>query len=49
MLKQAKIKLRQLLLDDSGIAMAFTIMVFLVFFLLCVSVYAMTENIRQKM
>ena len=49
MLNQARIKLRQLLFDDSGVAMAFTIVVFLVFFLLCASVYAMTENIRQKL
>ncbi|MEG1979558.1 MAG: pilus assembly protein TadG-related protein [Victivallaceae bacterium] len=28
--------------------MAFSIMVFLLFFMLCVSVYAMSENIRQK-
>lgn len=48
MLKQAKIKLKSLIYDDSGVAMAYTIMVFLFFFLLCVSTYAMTENIRQK-
>lgn len=48
MLKQAKIKLKNLIYDDSGVAMAYTIMVFLFFFLLCVSTYAMTENIRQK-
>lgn len=49
MLKQAKIKLKSLIYDDSGVAMAYTIMVFLFFFMLCVSTYAMTENIRQKM
>ena len=48
MLKQAKIKLKSLIYDDSGVAMAYTIMVFLFFFMLCVSTYAMTENIRQK-
>lgn len=49
MLKQAKLKLKSLIYDDSGVAMAYTIMVFLFFFMLCVSTYAMTENIRQKM
>ena len=49
MLKQAKIKLRNLIYDDSGVAMAYTIMAFLFFFMLCVSTYAMAENIRQKM
>ena len=49
MLKQAKIKLKSLIYDDSGVAMAYTIMVFLFFFMLCVSTYAMSENIRQKM
>ena len=49
MLKQAKIKLKSLIYDDSGVAMAYTIMVFLFFFMLCVSTYAMAENIRQKM
>ena len=48
MLKQAKITLKSLIYDDSGVAMAYTIMVFLFFFMLCVSTYAMTENIRQK-
>ena len=49
MLNQAKIKLKSLIFDDSGIAMAYTIMVFLLFFMLCVSAYAMSTNIRQKM
>lgn len=49
MLKQAKIKLKNLIYDDSGVAMAYTIMVFLFFFMLCVSTYAMSENIRKKM
>ena len=49
MLKQAEMKLRQLLFDDSGIAMAYTIMAFLVFFMICISTYAMSENIRKKM
>ena len=49
MLKQAKIKLKSLIYDDSGVAMAYTIMVFLFFFMLCVSTYAMSENIRKKM
>ena len=49
MLKQAKIKLKSLIYDDSGVAMAYTIMVFLFFFMLCVSTYAMSENIRQRM
>ncbi len=49
MLEQAKIKLRNLIYDDSGVAMAYTIMVFLFFFMLCVSTYSMTENIRQRM
>lgn len=49
MLKQAKIKLKSLIYDDSGVAMAYTIMVFLFFFMLCVSTYAMAENIRKKM
>lgn len=49
MLKQAKMKLRQLFIDDSGIAMAYTIVAFLFFFLLCMSVYAMAENVRRKM
>ncbi len=49
MLKQAYIKFKSLIYDDSGVAMAYTIMVFLFFFMLCVSTYAMAENIRQKM
>lgn len=49
MLDQAKRKLKMLIYDDSGVAMAYTILVFLCFFLFCASVAAMTENIRQKM
>ena len=49
MLNHAIMKLKQLIYDDSGIAMAYTVLVFLFFFLLCASVAAMTENIRQKM
>lgn len=49
MLKQAYIKFKSLIYDDSGVATAYTIMVFLFFFMLCVSTYAMAENIRQKM
>jgi|GEM_PF-4149308 len=46
---QAKIKFHTLLFDDSGIAMAYTIVTFLVFFMICISTYAMSENIRRKM
>lgn len=35
--------------DDSGVAMAYTVLVSLFIFMLCVSTFAMTENIRQKM
>ena len=35
--------------DESGVAMAYTILAFSFFFMLCVSVYAMAENVRQKM
>ena len=49
MLKQMKIKLQTLIYDDCGVAIAYTIMVFLFMFMLCVSVYAMAENIRKRM
>ena len=49
MLEQAKIKLKSLMRDESGVAMAYTILAFSFFFMLCVSVYAMAENVRQKM
>lgn len=49
MLKQMKIKLQTLIYDDCGVAIAYTIMVFLFMFMLCVSVYAMSENIRKRM
>lgn len=45
----AKLTLKKLLYDDSGVAMAYTVLVSLFIFMLCVSTYAMTENIRQKM
>ena len=48
MLKQAKLKLQDLLYNDSGVALAYTLVVFLFFFMLCVSCYATAENIRQK-
>ena len=47
-LETVKRKLQELIRDDSGVAMAYTVVVFLFFFMLCASVYAMTENIRQK-
>lgn len=49
MLTGAKITLRKLLYDDSGVAMAYTVLVSLFIFMLCVSTYAMSENIRKKM
>ena len=49
MWKQAGIKLKSLLYDDSGVAMAYTVLTSLFIFMLCVSAYAMSENIRQKM
>ena len=49
MLIGAKITLRKLMYDDSGVAMAYTVLVSLFIFMLCVSTYAMSENIRQKM
>ena len=45
----AKLTLKRLLYDDSGVAMAYTVLVSLFIFMLCISTYAMTENIRQKM
>lgn len=45
----AKLTLKKLLYDDSGVAMTYTVLVSLFIFMLCVSTYAMTENIRQKM
>ena len=49
MLIGAKITLRKLMYDDSGVAMAYTVLTSLFIFMLCASTYAMTENIRQKM
>ncbi len=45
----AKLTFRKLLHDDSGVAMAYTVLVSLFIFMLCVSTYAMSENIRKKM
>lgn len=45
----AKLTFKKLLYDDSGVAMAYTVLASLFIFMLCVSTYAMTENIRQKM
>ena len=49
MLKQALEKLKTLLRDDSGVAMAYTVLVSLFIFMLCFSSYAMAANIRQRM
>ncbi|MBO5688593.1 MAG: hypothetical protein J6S73_01590 [Lentisphaeria bacterium] len=49
MLIGAKLTLKRLLYEDSGVAMAYTVLVSLFIFMLCISTYAMTENIRQKM
>ena len=45
----AKLTFRKLLHDDSGVAMAYTVLVSLFIFMLCASTYAMSENIRKKM
>ena len=45
----AKLTLKRLLYDDSGVAVAYTVLVSLFIFMLCISTYAMSENIRQKM
>ena len=45
----AKLTFKKLLYDDSGVAMAYTVLASLFIFMLCVSSYAMSENIRQKM
>lgn len=49
MLKQILEKLKTLLRDDSGVAMAYTVLVSLFIFMLCFSSYAMAANIRQRM
>lgn len=49
MLNGAKLTLKKLLYDDSGVAMAYTVLVSLFIFMLSISTYAMSENIRQKM
>ena len=48
MITGAKLTLKKLLYDDSGVAMAYTVLVSLFIFMLCVSTFAMTENIRKK-
>ena len=48
MLTGARLTLKKLLYDDSGVAMAYTVLVSLFIFMLCISTYAMTENIRKK-
>ena len=48
MLNHIKLTLKKLVKDDSGVAIAYTVMVLLFIFLLCVSSYAMSENIRKK-
>lgn len=45
----AKLTFKKLLHDDSGVAMAYTVLASLFIFMLCVSSYAISENIRQKM
>ena len=49
MLTGAKLTLKRLFYDDSGVAIAYTVMASLFIFMLCVSVFAMSENIRRKM
>ena len=48
MLEQVKTKLKMLIYEDSGVAMAYTVVIFSLCFLLCASTYAVTENIRQR-
>ena len=48
MLEQAKIKLRELIFKEDGVAMAWTLIVFLCFFMLCMSVYALAENVNRR-
>ena len=48
MLRGAKIKWKLLLFDDSGIALAFTLVVFLFLALMIMSVYALGHTVRQK-
>ncbi|MBR2441367.1 MAG: hypothetical protein IKB25_14310 [Lentisphaeria bacterium] len=48
MLNHVKNMTKKLIFDDSGIAIAYTVMASLFIFLICVSTYAMSENIRQK-
>ena len=48
MLRGAKIKLKLLVFDDSGIALAFTLVVFLFLALMIMSVYALGHTVRQK-
>ena len=49
MLTGAKLTLKRLFYDDSGVAIAYTVMASLFIFMLCVSTYAMSENIRKKL